>query len=244
MYSRAEAVDAVLKFYHEILRHPYLDDSALIVPPTNGWDNITIKGKNETVIDLLRHLPYLRPERQIMRFNVNYETIPICYSGNDTKEGIYPLPAHCVYLTRSVDHLGISLILDTDEGTITEYTHSESYVTVPWEEYDALPDAEKWKGHHTAPITDFLEAWTRRYEKLIWMLVPNPVGQPTTGRFYSRADSRPHEEELMEQDQLEPWHPQDDTSSHDNESEFDREQREALVRHKRHVAVSLEVRSS
>ncbi|KAH8658314.1 hypothetical protein BX600DRAFT_514813 [Xylariales sp. PMI_506] len=236
MYSRTETADAVLKFYQAILRHPYLSDNALIMPPPDGWDNITIEGKNETVVNLLRHLPYLRSEKKIERLNVHYETIPICYPGKDTDEYIYPLPAHCVYLTRSVDHLGISLILDTNEGTLTEYTHSESHVTVSWEEYDALPDSEKWKGHYTAPIVEFLDAWTRRYEMLVWMLVPNPVRQPTTGRFYTRANSRPIEEELLHQGEPQPWHPEEDTASYDGESGFDKEHRKTRQRRTRHVA--------
>jgi hypothetical protein len=237
MYSRDEAVAAVLKLYQEILRHPYLDNSALIVPPPIGWDNIAIEGKNETVVDLLRHLPYLRPETDFEQLIIEYETIPICYPGNETDEGIYPLPAYCVYLTESLDDLGTSLILDTNEGTITEFTHSDSYLTLPWDEYDVMPDAEKWKGHYTAPITEFLDAWTRRYKNLVWMLVPNPRRQPTTGRFYSRADSKPQEEKLLEQGPSEPWY-QNDTSSHEDESDLDREQREELERRHRHVAVS------
>lgn len=243
MYSREETVNAVLKFYQQVLRHPYLDNNALIVPPPGGWDNITIQGKNETVVDLLRHLPYLRPEREIQRPIVNWETVPVCYAGKDTDEGIYPLPAHCIYLTHSVDQLGTALILDTDKGTLTEYTHSESFVTIPWDELDLLPEEEKWKGHYTAPISEFLDAWIVRYERLVWLLVPNPVGQPTTGRFYSRADSKPQEEGLLEQEgPLEPLHPQDhEDIAHDDESLLDREQRRERARSERHAAVGLEI---
>lgn len=64
MYSRDETVAAVLSFYRQIIKLPYLDEAALLIPPANGWDSIDVeahraRGKNGTVIDLLRHLPYL-----------------------------------------------------------------------------------------------------------------------------------------------------------------------------------------
>ncbi|OTA54214.1 hypothetical protein K449DRAFT_202600 [Hypoxylon sp. EC38] len=236
MYSRDETVNAVLRFYHEVIRHPYLNDDILIVPPPNGWDSINIQGKNEVVLDLLRHLPYLQPERQYERLLVHWETIPTCYS--DDRE-FYPLPAHCVYLTRSLDREGTSLILDTNEGTITEFSHTGSHITVPYEEYEALHEAEKWKAHRTIPITEFLNSWTRKYERLVWMLVPNPIGQPMTGRFYSRAETRAGEEELVQQEKLARWDIEDNINNHDdeNESELDREQRRTRVRERKHVAV-------
>lgn len=134
------------------------------------------------------------------------------------------------------------MILDTNEGTITEFYHTGSHITVPYEEYEALPEAEKWKAHRTRPTTELLDNWTQRYEKLVWMLVPNPIRQPVTGRFYSRAVSSAEEELLVQQGQLEPWHIQDDSSSNDNreESEDDRERK----RKRKHVVVGLEVRPS
>ncbi|KAH8680678.1 hypothetical protein BX600DRAFT_2751 [Xylariales sp. PMI_506] len=204
MYSRDQTVDAVLKFYQQIIRHPYLDDGALVVPPPEGWDNIRMQGKNEVVIDLLRHLPYLRTESIYDRLCIHYETVPLCYAGNEIEEYVYPLPEHCVYLTHSVDSLGTQLIIDTDRGTLTEYTHNESYVTASPEEYDLLPYREKWKGHRTAPIVEFLDSWVSRYRNLVWMLLPNPIGQPMTGNFYSRAENRRQEEQLLQEGQLQP----------------------------------------
>ncbi|KAI1501197.1 hypothetical protein F5X99DRAFT_211344 [Biscogniauxia marginata] len=153
MYSRSETVNAVLRFYREIIRHPYLNNSTLIIPPPNGWNSINIQGGNETVLDLLRHLSYLRPESPSEQLLVHWETIPVCYADNPNTQEIHPLPAHCVYLTHSVDR------------------------------------------------EELLDSWTRRYAKLVWMSVPNPIGVPMTGRFYSRAESRT-EEELVQQRQL------------------------------------------
>jgi hypothetical protein len=245
MFSRDETVNAVLRFYKTVIRHPYLNNSTLIVPPVNGWTTINIEGKNETVLDLLCHLPYLCSENVFEELIIHWESIPVCYLDNQDRLLSNPLPAHCIYLARAESYLGTSLILDTNEGTITEFYHTGSHITVPYEEYEALPEAEKWKAHRTRPTTELLDNWTQRYEKLVWMLVPNPIRQPVTGRFYSRAVSSAEEELLVQQGQLEPWHVQDDSSSNDNreESEDDREQHKRK-RKRKHVVVGLELRLS
>lgn len=201
MYFCDETVNAVLNFYQQVIRHPYLENSALILPSPTGWVSIeNVDGKNETVLDLLRHLPYLRAENPYEQLLVNYEATPVVYANSQDRlgEATYPSPAHCLYFTQSADHLDTSLILDTDQGTITEFSRAGSHITVvPLEEYDALPEMEKWKAYRTLPAAEFLGRWTRRFGGLVWMLVPNPVGQPATGRFYSRAGVEAEEEEEL-----------------------------------------------
>ncbi|KAJ8127572.1 hypothetical protein O1611_g6065 [Lasiodiplodia mahajangana] len=238
MYSHNESIKCIQDFYREILRHPYLNEDALVTAPTNGWDITNVPEKNETVIDLLRHLPYMRSGNQYRRLLIHWETIPICYCDNAHFQEIYALPSHCVYLTQSVDREGTNLILDTADGTITEYSHVGYHITVPNEEYEALLEAERWRVHRTTPVTEFFEAWRRKFERLVWMLVPNPIGQPATGRFYSRGTSDFEDEALVLQTQLQPWHPRDDPAGNDDESEFDREQREARNRERKHTAAS------
>jgi hypothetical protein len=236
MYSRDETVNAVLKFYRTIIRHPYLENSALVRPPQGGWSSINVEGKNKTVLDLLRHLPYLHSENQYERLLVHWETVPIYYPDDQGREEIYSLPAYCIYLTRSVDREGTNLIIDTNEGTITEYSHTGSHITKICEDYEALPEAEKWRAHRTTPITELFNTWSQRYEKLVWMLVPNPIGQPTTGRFYSRAESNA-EEEILQEAVMGPWHVQERKTRHDFRSEMDWEQHKARESNRKHVAV-------
>lgn len=95
-----------------------------------------------------------------------------------------------------MDRDGTALILDTNDGIITDMG-PRSHIEVPYEEYDVLPLAEKWTKHRKTPIKEFLDAWTERYKKIVWMLVPNPVGRPMSGRFYSRAERPAVEEELL-----------------------------------------------
>ena len=80
----------------------------------------------------------------------------------------------------------------------------------------------------------------------MWKLVPNPIGQPVTGRFYSRAVSSAEKELLAQRGQLEPWHVQDSSSGDDDkeESELDREQRHADGSERKHVAVGSGVQPS
>ncbi|KAI0381226.1 hypothetical protein F5Y04DRAFT_86110 [Hypomontagnella monticulosa] len=96
---------------------------------------------------------------------------------------------------------------------------------------------QKWTAHRMSPIAELFNTWAKRYQTLVWMLIPNPIGGPTTGRFYSRAETGAEEAELVQQSALEPWHPEDETAPNDgNESELDREQREARMRERNHVA--------
>lgn len=251
MYSRDESVDAILKFYQEILCHPYLDDRSLILPPSDGWPSIGVQGKNETVNDLLRHLPYLYAQDPYERLLVHWETVSICYYvadeddlGNDTSwsEDVYTLPDHCVYLTQSINREGTNLILDTNEGTITEFSHTGAHITVSEDEYEALPMQEQWKAHRTWPsVAAWSENWISRYARLVWMLVPNPVSGPASGRFYSRADSTLEEEMLMRQDgPLKPLDLEEATADDDGGggNEMDLFIRQERAMDKRHIAVS------
>ncbi|CAK7198211.1 hypothetical protein SEUCBS139899_000869 [Sporothrix eucalyptigena] len=66
-YSRDACVQAVRDYYH-FLTQMYLDDTDFVYPPDddeNGWptindENLADVDKDETVLDLLRHLPYVR----------------------------------------------------------------------------------------------------------------------------------------------------------------------------------------
>ncbi|KAI0192117.1 hypothetical protein EV127DRAFT_427474 [Xylaria flabelliformis] len=192
MYSRDEICNSILRFYRQMLRHPYLDDDdILIVPPPEGWRyvNKTV-GKDETVVDLLHHLPYLRPKNPLPGYLLIFPgTVPICYLDDEgwNQEDMYPLPAHCVYLARRADYLGRDLVLDTSNGAVTEFASDN--ITIPYDEYEMLPEAERWRAHQTLPLAELLDKWSRMYEELVWMFVPNPIERPDMVRFYNRSDN-------------------------------------------------------
>lgn len=238
MYSRDETIDAVLRCYLAVVNQPYLDDSALIIPPAEGWSDTDIEGKNDAVLDLLRHLPYLRADDRSQRLLLHWETIPICYTDGRSDQEPWPLPPSCVFLAHSVDREGINLILDTDRGTITPYRHTGDDFVLPEEEYEALSYSERWKGYQAFPIKEFFGNWTKRYNKLIWMLVPNFIGQPTTGTFYSRAATRAEEEDLLADQGYSDILFFDKDCDVENDSDLDKEYRREQRRKWRHVQVS------
>jgi len=62
-YSQEETVRA-FRDYYTFLTKMYVGESRIAEPPPGGWPSITKEryrgmGKNDTVIELLRHLPYL-----------------------------------------------------------------------------------------------------------------------------------------------------------------------------------------
>jgi hypothetical protein len=70
-YSR-EATIAAVRAYYQFLTKLYLSESSIIEPPEGGWPQITKEsigyiGKTDEVLELLRHLPYIR-------FDGEYET--------------------------------------------------------------------------------------------------------------------------------------------------------------------------
>jgi hypothetical protein len=63
-YSRDECV-AAFREYYAFLASMFMDPTFIIEPPADGWAEITPEvmsdlGKTDEVIDLLRHLPYIR----------------------------------------------------------------------------------------------------------------------------------------------------------------------------------------
>jgi hypothetical protein len=123
MYSRDETVQAITAFYKHLIKHPYLPDDVLKIPPPSGWTTIDEPalraiGKTDTVIDLLRHLPYLCGKRD--GWTIAYETVPVDFTIESMAciETIpeYPIPGHCVYITEGMGREGYRLIIDTEKG--------------------------------------------------------------------------------------------------------------------------------
>ncbi|KAI5250395.1 hypothetical protein E4T43_00345 [Aureobasidium subglaciale] len=220
MYSQDETVHAVLAFYQQIIKHPYLNDQALIVPPASGWESEEIdvlkdSGKSDVVVELARHLPYLGSVNHDDRILLHYETCAICYAGGTPSwmDEVYPVPSHCLYLTQGVDREGYSLILDTEKGelysgTVTAFSIMQYSLNsnLPWDKLEAIPETEQWKCHFTLPVKEFFDNWIRRYENLVFMLTSDPINGPTSGAFHSRV-IRPKDEEELEAHGLIEWHP-------------------------------------
>jgi hypothetical protein len=70
---------------------------------------------------------------------------------------------------------------------------------------ESLPEIDKWRAHRTCPTTEFFADWTLRYEKLVWFMSPRDY--LAAGTLHTRADNRPQEEELCQQDMPKEWIP-------------------------------------
>ncbi|KAH7084759.1 hypothetical protein BKA63DRAFT_2294 [Paraphoma chrysanthemicola] len=91
-YDRDVVVQCVKRHYELLIRAAYLDPNALESPPSEGWnddqlivDALRALGRSEKVIDLLRHLPYIKPHFDMIRYEVWEETFSINYLREHTR---------------------------------------------------------------------------------------------------------------------------------------------------------------
>lgn len=63
------------------------------------------------------------------------------------------------------------LLLDTREGTITDFVQQER----PEREEPGPDSPDFWRAYHTRPVMEFLEEWKENYRSLEWVVVPDDV---------------------------------------------------------------------
>ena len=124
-YSRGEIIAAIQEFYELLIKLPYIAPNALVLPPKEGWSGVNAeelrrRGKTEEVIELLRHLPYLRAPMPGKRWMVGPDTIEITYCDGEVydelTDSMQPVPGHCIWLTDVESRDGTGLLLDTQTG--------------------------------------------------------------------------------------------------------------------------------
>lgn len=145
-YSLNTTIAAIRSYYAFLLNtHPRLESPSdsppnILEPPADGWSEIDVDllaplGKTATVVELLRHLPYLvdkdlrghdvvAPERTRI---IQYNGGDIIWCFNEARErgslggllepvGAGKVPPHVVALSESGRN-GSWWLLDTEEGT-------------------------------------------------------------------------------------------------------------------------------
>lgn len=148
--ARVQAlVEPVASFYTTLTKFPYLPASDIITPPVTGWPQADVAnfrklGKTDLVVEVLKHLPYIRVDDN-REWRIGYDdTLPITYvkapeaddvwtpfcckvaglegqADHDTlwSNGLEPhgqnLDAHVVALTNGSQY-GAWLLLDTKAG--------------------------------------------------------------------------------------------------------------------------------
>ena len=159
-YDRDALVGYVQRHYELLVRMGHLAPAAVRQPPVGGWSDAALHvealralGRDETVIDLLRHLPYARAgapgtKGEAHDAAVHYETFALSYlrahwqPDQDDEDGDMPwhqlplamlglapfdgpMDAHLVSLTRDDAQVGTVWVVDTQRGCI--YPHGNEY---------------------------------------------------------------------------------------------------------------------
>ncbi len=110
VYSHDEVVREVSDLY-DLLTGLHIPDSALYYPPIEGWEEIDSEryawlNKDDTVIDLMRHLPYIYKD--------------------DHSEG------HEIYtMTAAVDYIGPYVSSCMESGSTFNIEPPEEYTSIP-----------------------------------------------------------------------------------------------------------------
>lgn len=148
MYNPEAIKTALSTYYKALSKLPYVEEDDILYPPASGWPNITASnlealGKNESVIELLKHLPYLRSSGTEKGYAIYFATFAMDYSGApfgepmDVERAVdrlvpflgadeWEIPAWVVPLTVSEDNVwGTWWLIDTTDG---DYISKSTYL--------------------------------------------------------------------------------------------------------------------
>jgi len=125
-------VVSTLKSYYKFLTTMYLPEEEVLYPPETGWPNINQErfahlGKTDDVIEILRHIPYVRRERHWRDVSHIYDgTIAVDFRADKVYfdspiPQVALLPAHAIMLATPPESDGQYIFLDTDRATFTLY---------------------------------------------------------------------------------------------------------------------------
>lgn len=132
---QTELATALQDFYGFLTLLPWLEPSDVLEPPAQGWPNINSDNfaplhKNSAVIELLKHLPYLRMDGPYEKYALVWSTYPCdyrrdyfqkvkpgidCWEIPDTSERDFSFPEWVVPLTYGKVN-GQYIMLDTTDG--------------------------------------------------------------------------------------------------------------------------------
>lgn len=152
-FDRDTTVQCLKRHYDLLVRLAYLPAAVVQNPPPEGWsddqlavDILRALGRSETVIDLLRHLPYLRRDVHDERWEVYPETRSISYlTGVDLLRGVtvescskglghlllMPSLEDCPdgFISLTYGRDATCWVLDTDEGKLNTSLESGTFLT-------------------------------------------------------------------------------------------------------------------
>ncbi|KAI1390260.1 uncharacterized protein F4822DRAFT_401363 [Hypoxylon trugodes] len=195
-YSREETI-AVIRDFYQFLTKLYLPESAIVEPPPEGWPTITKEkfsplGKSDEVIELLRHLPYIRepPDDKYRLYGGPFIHLQDWRSGRENQallegdgEGLKVITEGWqAFETTPPDVIGLTsggrdyaaFLLDTHLGVIYWNDHSNRTVQenpsrerILDEPDDYAPEEQHdWRWEPAWAIADFFEVIKDEYRSL------------------------------------------------------------------------------
>ncbi|KAM7192193.1 hypothetical protein V8F33_008467 [Rhypophila sp. PSN 637] len=202
-YSRETAIKAITSFYIFLASNiPGLSPEEVKYAPPNGWPELVNNAallaplnKTDPVIELIRHLPCLQPSCDLTQIApetsaINYTSSSVRWSlGNKSIQGsLEPygagkIPPHVAVLTEG-SRYGSWLLLDTEQGTVTDYIQFEK----PERDTPGPDDEGHWKAYHTLPVQEFFDEWKDKYRSLEWVILPDDVDDGVRYRFDGETD--------------------------------------------------------
>ncbi|KAL0935700.1 uncharacterized protein CTRU02_210291 [Colletotrichum truncatum] len=196
-YDRDEFI-RLLTDYYEFCNRIFWKATVRQAPP-GGWPSInheSIAGlaKNDTVIDLLRHLPYVDYSEQDLYFMpiILDETPIVDYRREDLQQlvrdgkiegyvepnngGNPPIPPSCACIATCLGRKGYYVVVDTDDGYVYWGDPNGQHDEPPTELNDVLDryegdSANYWRnsGVNVYRPADFFSLCKQRFRELRWV---------------------------------------------------------------------------
>ncbi|KAE8550314.1 hypothetical protein EYB25_006540 [Talaromyces marneffei] len=207
--TREKTISSITSFYQLLTQLPYIPPDKLMLPPPTGWPistqteeergtginatELRNRGKNEDVIDILRHLPYLDQKLYGEHWTLADNTLHINYVRGqlygdylERDTAILPLPGHIIWLTEGFERAGVYLLLNTETWEIIEYTLLGESIEIGYDAYEALPVAQKWTAYSAMPADEYFELWRWRHITLQFVLVGDASVFRGTGEWWCK----------------------------------------------------------
>lgn len=147
-YDRDVVVRCIKRHYELLVKAAYLDSAEIRYPPNGGWsdeqlavDILRVFGRSEEVIDLLRHLPYVKQldgdSKDEIYFGTRHlsylrDTWPFkslaveeCQGMNLFDKLLMPTPENwpASYIALTQDIYGTWWVIDTAKGQMIRYVY-------------------------------------------------------------------------------------------------------------------------
>ncbi|KAI0476400.1 hypothetical protein GGR56DRAFT_468035 [Xylariaceae sp. FL0804] len=200
-YDRDATVRALTRLYSSL---PHLSPADVQRAPAGGWPEVTAAAaaarglrKTARALDLLRHLPYLAgplntwvaPEAYALDWRVvvggrqrRPRPLELLFDGSDDDDDDDPrFPPWVVELTTGSDSGAKHYMLDTSDGTVTQYVVTGAVYPDPPGRY-AADDPRRWRDQFcedwTRPVEELVDDWIEKHRSLVWVGVPGKKGFP------------------------------------------------------------------